>query len=348
MLSSPLPGDQDELMTDSTRGDQDGMMPHYTLQTYKGEIGQVHNDDVDKTTRDLISSAWRDSSKNSYAIYIKKYILFAKNREFDYLQPTEIQVANFLSSCFDRGLGYSAIKVARAAVSSIILFDYSQSKILKRLMKGVFQKRPQLVRTMTWDVGVVLKYLRTKFPAKKLSIRELTIKTALLLILAMSQRQQALHLLDARNIQIKYDRRIINFGDPLKITGPNFHQGEIQVLSYPVDKRICPVWYVKKYLERTNPYRNHNNVFLITMKPFTPATKSTISGWIRKGLSLAGIDMTIFTPHSTRAATASKMKKANISISTIVNTAGWRTANTFAKFYKKKIVRNEVAVQKLL
>ena len=124
MLSSPRAGDQDDLMPDSTRGD--GMMPHDTLQTCKQEIGQVHNDDVDKTTRNLISSAWRDSSKNSYAIYIKKYILFAKNRKFD-LQPTEIQVANFLSSCFDKGLGYSAIKVARAAVSSIILFDFSQS-----------------------------------------------------------------------------------------------------------------------------------------------------------------------------------------------------------------------------
>ena len=58
------------------------------------------------------------------------------------------------------------------------------------------------------------------------------------------------------------------------------------------------------------------------MKPFTPATKNTISTWIRKGLISAGVDLNIFTPHSTRAAAVSKLKKANISITTIVNTAG--------------------------
>jgi integrase len=359
-------GDQHVLMPTNTliTGDQHALMlPHAQAQTAleviadqhelmlatcKQEIGQVHNVEITETARELISSAWRESSKNTYAIYVRKYKKFAEANKFDYLQPTEIQVANFLSSCFEKGYGYSAIKVARAAVSSIILMDFSQSKILKRLMRGVFQKRPQLQRTMTWDVKIVLDYLRKISPAKKLSIGQLTMKTAMLLLLTMSQRQQALHLLDARNLQIKYDRVGITFGDPLKMTGPNFHQRPITVLSYPVDKRLCPVWYLKKYLKRTNRYRNHNNVFLITMKPFTPATKSTISTWIRKGLTSAGVDLNIFTPHSTRAAAVSKLKKANVSITTIVNTAGWRNTKTFAKFYDKKIVHNEVSVQNLL
>ena len=122
----------------------------------------------------------------------------------------------------------------------------------------------------------------------------LTIKTALLLLLTMGQRQQGLHLIDVRNLEIKYDRIIIRFGDPLKTTNPNFHQGEIPILAYPKDKRICPVWYLKKYLEITNTYRNHNRLFLINIKPFTPASKSTISKWITKALEFAGIDMNIF------------------------------------------------------
>ena len=312
------------------------------------EIGQVQGTTLSETARELICSSWRDSSKSTYIVYIKKYKKFSLENKFDYLQPSEYDVANFLSSCFDKGYGYSAIKVARAAVSSIITFDYSESKVLKRLMRGVYQKRPQLQKTMTWDTVQVLEFWKNVSPAKKITMMELTIKTALLLVLAMCQRQQALHLMDVRNIDIKYDRLKVRFGDPLKMTCPNFHQKEITILSYPPDKRLCPVNYYKRYLKRTNKYRNHNNVFLITQRPYTVASKTTISGWVRKALSMAGIDMKMFTPHSTRAASSSKMSKTSVSLSTIVNTAGWKRSNTFAKFYKKKITSTEVSVENLL
>ena len=316
--------------------------------TTKQEIGKVHGTSLSETARDLICSSWRESSKSTYSVYIRKYKIFSIENQFDYLQPSEYDVANFLSSCFNKGLSYSAIKVARAAVSSIIALDFSESKILRRLMRGVFQKRPQLRKTMTWDTAQVLDFWKYIYPAKKITMMELTMKTALLLVMAMCQRQQALHLLDVRNIDIKYDRLIVRFGDPLKMTGPKFHQDEITILAYPPDKRLCPVNYYKRYLKRTNKYRNHNNVFLITQKPYTIASKTTISGWVRKALSLAGIDMKIFTPHSTRAATSSKMSKTSVSISTIVNTAGWKTSSTFAKFYKKKIKATVVSVESLL
>ena len=205
----------------------------------KAQIGQVRDTALTETARKLISSAWRDSSKNTYAVYLKKYKIFATENKFDYLQPTEIQVANFLSSCFDKGFTYSAIKNARAAISSIIVIDYSDSKILRRIMKGIFQQRPQLKRNYTWDVKQVLDFWKQKYPAKKLPIMELTMKTALLLLLTMSQRQQALFMLDVRNIEIKYDRIIIRFGDPLKMTNPVFHQGEITILAYPKENLSC-------------------------------------------------------------------------------------------------------------
>ena len=87
------------------------------LATCKQEIGKVHDVEINETARELISSAGQESSKNTYAIYLRNYKKIADANNFDYLQPTETQVANFLSSCFDKGYGYSAIKVARAAVS---------------------------------------------------------------------------------------------------------------------------------------------------------------------------------------------------------------------------------------
>jgi integrase len=214
-------------------------------------------------------------------------------------------------------------------------------------MKGIFQERPQLQRKLTWDVSVVLQYFKSKYPARKLTIMQLTVKLIILLALVMGQRQQGLHLIDVRNLDLKYDKVMIRYGDIMKSTKINFHQEEIVVKAYPKDKRLCPVWYLKHYLERTNTYRESRKLFLITQKPFGPASKETIARWLRMGLSEAGIDMNIFTPHSTRSASTSAMRKANVPLSTILKTAGWSSEKTFAKYYHKKIVTEGVTLDQL-
>ena len=56
------------------------------------------------------------------------------------------------------------------------------------------------------------------------------------------------------------------------------------------------------------------------------------------GLSAAGIDTTVFTPHSTRAASTSKAKAQSVSMDIIMSLAGWSKATTFQRFYNKEIV----------
>ena len=51
----------------------------------------------------------------------------------------------------------------------------------------------------------------------------------------------------------------------------------------------------------------------------------------------AGIDMSLFSPHSTRAAATSAAARMNVSIST---TAGWTGDSTFKKFYHKPVRMN--------
>lgn len=77
-------------------------------------------------------------------------------------------------------------------------------------------------------------------------------------------------------------------------------------------------------------------MFIITQKPFSAASKSTIAGWIKLGLRLAGIDMTLFTPHSTRSASTSASVN-RVPIDTIIKTAGWANDCTFRKFYKRPV-----------
>ena len=49
----------------------------------------------------------------------------------------------------------------------------------------------------------------------------------------------------------------------------------------------------------------------------------------------AGVDVTTFKPHSTRAAAASKAKNASAPMKEILDTAGWSSKRTFDRFYNK-------------
>jgi hypothetical protein len=74
-----------------------------------------------------------------------------------------------LTDLFKSGLGYSSINTARCALSSYFSLDnsvnISSNVLVKRFMKGVYTLRPALPRyNVTWDVNVVLKYLKGLSP----------------------------------------------------------------------------------------------------------------------------------------------------------------------------------------
>ena len=55
------------------------------------------------------------------------------------------------------------------------------------------------------------------------------------------------------------------------------------------------------------------------------------------GLKASGVDMTLFTPHSTRAAPSSAAQRDIVPLATIVKTAGWSKKSTFARYYNNPI-----------
>ena len=53
-------------------------------------------------------------------------------------------------------------------------------------------------------------------------------------------------------------------------------------------------------------------------------------------MRLAGIDLNLFTPHSTRSASTSATVN-KVPIDTIIKTAGWSNDCTLRKFYKRPV-----------
>ena len=77
--------------------------------------------------------------------------------------------------------------------------------------------------------------------------------------------------------------------------------------AYTKNKLLCPVACIKEYLHfRAGLVDEKCTQFFITHgKPHHPISKDTLARWVKEVMVCAGIDVTIFKPHSTRGASAS-------------------------------------------
>ena len=277
-----------------------------------------------------------------YRSYIEKWLRFSSQNSIHPLSPTIVDVVNFITGCYDKGLGHSAISTARSALATFISIDnvpLGQHPIITRLIKGIYTSRPAIPKnTIVWDTEIILTYLKRLSPCKKLNISVLTWKLAALTALLTGQRNQSLHLLDIRNITLTHSKIKIRYGDLLKQTRPGYQLSELTIRAYAPDKRLCLVLLMTEYLNRVKSIRGDiNQLFLTTQPPIRAASQQTIARWIKVILSKAGLDLTLFTPHSTRSAATTKARSANIPLPTILKTAGWSSASTFARYYDKPI-----------
>ena len=260
------------------------------------------------------------------------------------LKPPIYLILEFLHDLFEnRNLGYSALNTARSALSSFIEIDncpVGKHKLVQRFMRSVYLKKPSLPKTsITWDVEVVLDYLKTLSPVRSLSLKDLTLKLTMLLLLLSGSRGQTILALNVKNMSLSYSRAKFVLGDLLKTSRPGHHLGELKFKAYAPDRRLCVLTVLKEYLKRTLDVRGTTSQLLLTFKaPHKAASRDTIRRWTREILTRAGIDMTMFTPHSTRAASTS-CAAMKLSLDTILKTACWSQKSTFQRYYHKKIVK---------
>jgi integrase len=250
----------------------------------------------------------------------------------------------FLAELFEQGQSYSSINTARSALSTIILCDnritFGTHPQVIRLMKGVFNQRPALSRYgVTWDVNIVLNFLRTLSPVKDLTFKDLCGKLAMLMALVTVQRVQTLHLLDVRFMKKSMFGFTFSLQEVIKQSRPGKAPPVIELRAYPRDRRLCIVTVLKEYLERrrVKVKKDTYKLFVTYRKPHEGVSRDTLSRWIKCMMFRAGIDTTVFKAHSTRAAAASKAKAADIPVSDIMETAGWSNSSTFGKFYDKPV-----------
>lgn len=307
---------------------------------------------IPKETASIIIASWRKSTAAQYEGYIKKWCTFCRERKVNSLCFDENLVLEFLTFLFNKGLGYSSINTARSALSAILWSDCGKTvgnfPTVKRFLKGVFELKPSLPRYQhTWDVNIVLDYLINLYPLEDCNLEELSHKLVMLLAIITAQRTQTLSQLNIENLFIDGNKCTFVVDGKLKTTKQYSKTPIINIPRFE-NKKLCVVYTLSEYLERTNNLRNgEKKLFISYCKPHRAISPDTISRWIKKVMYEAGIEIDIFKAHSTRSASVSAAFQLNTNIEEILKTAGWSNAKTFAKFYNKPITNGVEYGQRL-
>lgn len=302
---------------------------------------------VSGKAQEIIMASWRPSTRTQYSTYLRKWNKFCARKHYDPFTASVNEVIEFLTELFCAGLSYSAINTARSALSTVVNTKSDKtvgahSRVV-RFMKGVFELRTPMPRySATWDVSVVLNYLRSLGDNAKLSLKQLSLKLCTLLLLCSAQRVQTIHLLKTSCVHFEEDLCTIVIDEKLKQTRPGYHQKELVFVKYKDDETLCVVSCLKEYLNKTESLREKNGgkLVLCFQRPHKPASKDTIARWLKMVLSEAGIEG--FAPHSVRGAASSAMLKSGVPVDDILKIAGWSNAQTFKKFYNRPVKNEKV------
>ena len=292
---------------------------------------------------ELIMNSWRGSTQKQYTVYINKWIKFCSVRSISHLQPRVNFVLDFLAELFDSGARYSALNTARSALSTLNCSESSvglgQHPLICRFMKGVAGSRPSLPRyNSTWDVNIVLAFFRRQPQVHFLSLTDLTYKCVMLAALVSAQRCQSLWLLRIDKMWIEDDAYTFHIDGNFKQARPGHNRLSIKFKAYEPDIRICIYRVLKEYIERTSDLRHDNQLFVSLIKPHKAVSSQTIGRWMRKVMCNAGIDTSVFKPHSVRGAAVSAAAEHGSTVADILKAAGWSNARTFETYYHRQVL----------
>ena len=105
---------------------------------------------------------------------------------------------------------------------------------------------------------------------------------------------------------------------------------------------LCVFTHLCECIKRTQPMRGEElQIFITSVKPHRPASRDTISRWVKRFVTSAGINTGIFKPGSTRSASSSNAAKSGVPLQEIFNVRGWSRETTFSKWYKRHISKIE-------
>lgn len=300
------------------------------------------NRGVPSSAVEIMIGSLSDNTVRQYDVCIKRWYNYAINNEADLYKPSLSTILDFLTDVYNKGSQYSTINSYRSALS-LILGKIMSDDLISRFCKGVYRLRPSLPRyNLTWDVNIVLNHLGNLFPHEQVSLETITKKCVTLMALVTAHRMQTISKIVMQNIVFSEDEILIKITDLIKTSRPGTAQPVLHLPYFKEKPQICPAGTLMAYIERTNSVRKSEKLFISFRKPYNYVTAQSLGRWVKCTLRDSGVDVSVFSSHSTRHASTSLAYKQGVSLDLIRNTAGWTgNSTTFARFYNRAIMKDQ-------
>ncbi|KAI2661921.1 hypothetical protein H4Q32_007626 [Labeo rohita] len=231
-----------------------------------------------------IQNARASSTRSLYNCKWRVFEQWCDERLLISYQCSLTAVLSFLQDLIDGGRSFSTIKVYLAAIAAChVGFDgttVGQHPLIRRFMKGARRSLPVIKRVIPeWDLSMVLEVLsQNPFePLGDISLKLLSLKTALLLALASAKRVSDLHALSVHSSCMKFSisgDKVLLRPNPAFMPKcfPAFACEVIQLSAFhpppfssSEDKRLnalCPVRSLRVYIDRTSAFRRSDQLFI--------------------------------------------------------------------------------------
>ena len=178
---------------------------------------------------DIIVKSWRPGMQKQYLVYINRWTRFCNERKINPIVPSVTSILEFLHPLYEQDLSYSTINTARSALNCYLMHAHLHSTnhtisthpFVTQYMKGVFNSRTLTSKySDTWDVNIVLDFIKKWHLLPTLALKHLTYKLVILLALTTGQRCHPLASLDTRAMTKTNEQFVFHLTDQLKQNQP--------------------------------------------------------------------------------------------------------------------------------
>ncbi len=311
-----------------------------------------------------LTEARAPSTRQLYALKWGVFVKWCHQAHIDPVVCTVLDVLSFLQYRLDSGSLPSTLKVYVAAIAAFRSPQGGQSigrdPMVVSFLKGARRLHPPRPPSVPpWDLEVVLRALsQPPFePLSSVGLKELSLKTALLLALASAKRIGDLHAFSVDSDCIRFGpgdcsvtlRPRMGYvpkspSTPFKIQTVSLSAlSSESAASSEADAQtsVCPVRALRIYIDRSASFRQSNQLFVCYggCASGRAVSKQRLSHWIVDAITAAYTNQGLECPlhirgHSTRAMASSWAWSRGMSIQDICVAAGWSSENTFARFYR--------------
>lgn len=213
-----------------------------------------------KDSRKLLKAAWRTGTQKDYGSKFRVFSGWCRARQTDPYSATLVQIVQFLTDIYHKGLQYRTVSGYRSMLSAVLSpiegHKVGQHPYVIQLLKGVFNSRPPTVRLIPeWDLLKVLEALqKAPFePLHKAPLKLVAFKTVFLIAITSYRRCSDLQSLRLEEGSINIQQKGITFirHGLAKQNRPSHFGATIFIPAFPENKKLDPKRSLYYYLKAT-------------------------------------------------------------------------------------------------